>query len=113
MMDITRMSMRDIIRKLFVENVLLTNKDPIIAESITTTTKNNSKVCPLLNELKNSNEEKLLAMEAELDLMWDKIQELKETDPFAAQVMYLRYKTMANDLPPPNPTHIIEDQAVS
>lgn len=54
-----------------------------------------------------------LSLDAELDLMWEKIQELKETDMLAAQVMYEKYRAKAGDIPPPIPSHILEDQAVS
>lgn len=36
--------------------------------------------------------------------MWDKIQELKLIDSFAAQVLYEKYKARAGELPPPIPT---------
>lgn len=45
--------------------------------------------------------------------LWDKIQILKEYDTLAAQVMYEKYKAIADRLPPPIPSHIIDDQAVS
>ena len=45
--------------------------------------------------------------------MWDKIQELKLTDPFAAQIMYEKYRLIAGEIPPSIPTCIIADQAVS
>ena len=72
--------------------------------------------CPLLDQMKdkeNLTEENLSAKQAELDLMWSKIQELKETDEFAAQIMYEKYRAMSGEIPPAIPSHIIADQAVS
>lgn len=91
------------------------SNDPIIPASTTTSTTSNSQSCPLLTEVQKLKEDKLLQEQAELDLMWDKIQELKQTDEFAAQVMYEKYRVRAGELPPPIPTssYIIEDQAVS
>lgn len=47
----------------------------------------------------------------QLDLMWDKIQELKQTDEFAAQCMYEKYKAigdeLSKELPPPIPTEAV------
>lgn len=40
--------------------------------------------------------------------MWDKIQELKQTDSFAAQIMYMKYQNMLRELPPPVPNEQIE-----
>jgi hypothetical protein len=91
------------------------SNDPIIPASTTITTTNNYPCCPLLKDKQNLTEEKLSQEQAELDILWDKIQELKLTDEFAAQVMYEKYRVRAGELPPPIPTssHIIEDQAVS
>jgi len=49
-------------------------------------------------------EQAIIARETQLSLMWDKIQELKLSDPFAAQIMYEKYKKIADELPPPIPT---------
>lgn len=73
----------------------------------------NSEVCPLLKERQRLAEEKLLAIQAQLDTMWDKIQELKQTDTLAAQVMYEKYKKLEAEIPPPIPSYVVEDQAVS
>ena len=92
------------------------SNDPIIPESTTTGTPNSCPLCPTKNDSKNSAEEKLSQEQAELDILWDKIQELKHTDEFAAQVMYEKYRAKAGELPPPIPEHlsyVIEDQAVS
>lgn len=52
-------------------------------------------------------------LETRLSQMWDKIQELKTTDTFAAQVLYEKYKKLELELPPALPSHIVDDQAVS
>lgn len=49
-------------------------------------------------------EQTIQATEAKLDIMWDKLQELKETDPLAAQFLYEKYKAIALELPPPVPS---------
>lgn len=64
--------------------------------------------CPVIATLENFE-----AAQDSLDQMWDKIQELKETDTLAAQVMYEKYRKLSGELPPPTPSHIVEDQAVS
>lgn len=55
-----------------------------------------------------------------LESMWDRIQELKQTDALAAQIMYEKYKKIEKELeaelPPeiPEPwSTVVEDQAVS
>jgi hypothetical protein len=58
-------------------------------------------------------EEKLNALQLELDLLWDKIQELKLTDTLAAQILYEKYKKKLGEIPPPIPSCVVEDQAVS
>jgi hypothetical protein len=57
-------------------------------------------------------EDSIAAKQAELDLMWDRIQELKQTDIFAAQCLYEKYKVILAKLPPPLPIDAT-DQAVS
>jgi len=57
-------------------------------------------------------ENKLQAFESQLELMWDKIQELKQTDSFAAQILYEKYRKLLSELPPPLPKELI-DQAAS
>lgn len=76
---------------------------PIILASTSTTTTINSPSLDRVKESENLTEEVLSGKEAELDLMWDKIQELKETDKFAAQVLYEKYRKLAGDIPPPIP----------
>ncbi len=57
--------------------------------------------------------EQVEAEQDELDQMWDRIQELKEKDPLAAQVMYEKYRAKAG-IPPALPnSFVVEDQAVS
>lgn len=54
-----------------------------------------------------SEAESLIAsIETKLEIMWDKIQELKAIDVFAAQIMYEKYKAIADELPPPIPTDV-------
>lgn len=89
------------------------SQDPIIPESTTTGTPNSCPLCPTKKDSENTAEENLQNEETQLELMWDKIQELKQTDEFAAHVMYEKYKARAGELPPPIPSHIIMDQAVS
>lgn len=92
------------------------SKDPIIPASTTITTTNNYPSCPLVKDKPSLTEEKLSQEQAELDILWDKIQELKHTDEFAAQVMYEKYRARAGELPPPIPeycSYVIDDQAVS
>lgn len=79
---------------------------PIILASTTTGTTNNLPPSPSVNVQESTTEDVLSGKEAELDLMWDKIQELKEKDSFAAQVLYERYKRLAGDIPPPTPSDI-------
>lgn len=55
-------------------------------------------------EVESKTEDKLSQKQVELDLLWDKIQELKEKDTFAAQIMYEKYKAMSGEIPPPIPT---------
>lgn len=88
---------------------------PIIEESTTTLTKNKSIDSQKKTEEENLLEEKLSEKQLELDLMWDRIQELKFTDEFAAAIMYDKYRRMSGEIPPPVPSSscIIDDQAVS
>jgi hypothetical protein len=79
----------------------LPSNDPINSEP-------KEQTCPLCNS-----EERIKAKENELELLWDKIQNTVDTDEFAAQVMYEKYKQLGGELPPPIPSHIIVDQAVS
>jgi hypothetical protein len=60
----------------------------------------------------NDAEDTIEAKQAQLDLMWDKIQELKHKDTFAAQCLYEKYKVMLEQLPPPLPVDAT-DQAAS
>ncbi len=52
-----------------------------------------------------------------MEKAWERIQSLKHSDPFQAQVLYEKYKTMGKELeaelPPPLESIVIEDQAVS
>ena len=89
-------NINDIDRRVIVDMQDNQNKD--LTETASTTTKT---------------EELLSRKEVQLELMWDKIQELKLTDPFAAQIMYEKYRLIAGEIPPSIPTCIIADQAVS
>jgi hypothetical protein len=64
--------------------------------------------CPVITDKENFE-----AKQDELELMWEQIQELKHTDPFAAQIKYEKYRALAGDIPPAVPSLIVEDQAVS
>jgi hypothetical protein len=57
----------------------------------------------------------IVEMTTKLNVMWDKIDSLKHSDPFAAQCLYEKYKKLADELAeiPPSHSHIVDDQAVS
>lgn len=63
----------------------------------------NSQSSDPVKESENLTEEVLSGKEAELDLMWDRIQELKQTDTLQAQILYEKYRKLAGDIPPPIP----------
>lgn len=52
-----------------------------------------------------------------MDKAWERIESIKHSDPFQAQVLYEKYKTMGKELeaelPPPLESVVMEDQAVS
>lgn len=59
----------------------------------------------------------IVSLVQRLKTLWSKIESLKTSDPFQAQCLYEKYKALdtelAAELPPPLPSMIVEDQAVS